>query len=127
MQEVLKIHPAKPQQPPHGLKPGVRDQIGAQILHDFFAGTAYGFGSGVQHRGRAVLGFKTPSRRREVKSEFVRRTGLNEDTSDLTKLANSKGKNRPDYHKGSDVDIYPWPKYEPIDEHQDMRDDQLER
>ncbi|MEO0662367.1 MAG: molybdopterin dinucleotide binding domain-containing protein, partial [Planctomycetota bacterium] len=101
------------------------DLEGAELDEATGIWTKDGKGIGVEHRGRAVLGFKTPSRRMEVKSEFVRRTGLNEDTSDLTKLANSKGKNRPDYHKGSDVDIYPWPKYEPIDEHQDMRDDQL--
>ena len=86
---------------------------------------ASGKGIGVQHRGRAVRGFKTPSRRMEVYSEFVQRTGRNEDTSDLTRLANSKGKNRPAYHAGNDYDIHPWPKYSPIDEHQDLGEDQL--
>ncbi|MEM8711291.1 MAG: molybdopterin-dependent oxidoreductase [Planctomycetota bacterium] len=86
---------------------------------------ADGKGVGIMHRGRAVVGFKTPSRRMEIYSEFVAKTGRNEDTSDLTKLANSKGKNRPGYHKGHEYDIYPWPKFSPIDEHQDMGDDQL--
>lgn len=87
--------------------------------------TKDGKGVGVQHRGRAVIGFKTPSRRMEVRSDYVARVGRNEDTSDLTALANSKGKNRPAYHKGHEYDIDPWPRYVPIDEHQDMADDQL--
>ncbi len=84
-----------------------------------------GKGIGIMHKGKAVVGFKTPSRRMEVYSEFVVKTGRNEDTSALTKLANSKGKNRGAHHEGHDYDIYPWPKYSPIDEHQDMGDDQL--
>ncbi|MFT6830992.1 MAG: thiosulfate reductase/polysulfide reductase chain A, partial [Planctomycetota bacterium] len=84
-----------------------------------------GKGVGIMHRGRAVIGFKTPSRKMEVYSRFVAMTGKNQDTSELTKIANSKGKNRPAYHQGHEYDIYPWPKYSPIDEHQDMREDQL--
>ena len=87
--------------------------------------TKDGKGIGVQHRGQAVRGFKTPSRKFEIYSEFVQKTGKNEDTSDLTRLANSKGRNRPAYHKGNEYDIYPWPKYTPIDEHQRLRDNQL--
>ena len=87
--------------------------------------TKDGKGIGIRRNGRDVRGFKTPSRKMEVYSEFVQRTGRNQDTSDLTQLANSKGKNRPAYHEGHEYEIHPWPKWTPIDEHQDLADDQL--
>ncbi len=87
--------------------------------------TKDGKGIGIMHDGVAVRGFKTPSRKLEVRSKFVAMTGRNEDTSELTALANSKGKNRPGYHKGNDVEIPEWPTYRQIDEHVGMRDDQL--
>ncbi len=87
--------------------------------------TKDGKGIGIVVDGKPIRGFKTPSRKFEVVSEFVAKTGRNEDTTELTKLANSKGKNRPDYHKGNEYDLYPWPKYEPISEHQELKDNQL--
>ncbi|MCA8953913.1 MAG: molybdopterin-dependent oxidoreductase [Planctomycetes bacterium] len=87
--------------------------------------TKAGKGIGIMHRGVAVRGFKTPSRKLEVRSQFVAMTGRNEDTSALTALANSKGKNRPAYHKGNDVEIPEWPVYRQIDEHAELGDDQL--
>jgi len=101
------------------------DLEGAELNEATGIWTKDGKGIGVQHRGKPVVGFKTPSRRMEVYSEFVQKTGRNEDTSELTRLANSKGKNRPAYHEGNDYEIHPWPKYTPIDEHQDMADNQL--
>ena len=87
--------------------------------------TKDGKGIGILVDGRAVRGFKTPSRKFEVYSEFVQRTGRNQDTSDLTALANSKGKNRPAHHKGHDVEIWPWPRFERPVEHLDLDEDQL--
>jgi len=87
--------------------------------------TKDGRGIGIVIDGRAVRGFKTPSRKFEVYSEFVARTARNEDTSDLTALANSKGKNRADHHKGHEYEIWPWPKFERPVEHLDLDDDQL--
>ncbi|MCA8942874.1 MAG: molybdopterin-dependent oxidoreductase [Planctomycetes bacterium] len=87
--------------------------------------TKDGRGIGIVHRGEPVCGFKTPSRKLEVRSTFVAKTGRNEDTSELTRIANSKGKNRPDYHKGHDVEIPEFPTYRQIDEHVDLEDDQL--
>jgi anaerobic selenocysteine-containing dehydrogenase len=52
-------------------------------------------------------------------------TGRNEDTSALTALANSKGKNRPEHHQGHDVAIPEWPEYRQIDEHAELADDEL--
>ncbi|MFT7464954.1 MAG: thiosulfate reductase/polysulfide reductase chain A [Pseudohongiellaceae bacterium] len=108
------------------LKPLTTSELeGAELNEATGIWTKDGKGIGVQHRGKPVIGFKTPSRRMEVYSEFVQKTGRNEDTSELTRLANSKGKNRPAHHKGNDYEIHPWPKYTPIDEHQDMADNQL--
>ena len=87
--------------------------------------TKDGKGIGIMHRGRAVVGFKTPSRKLEVRSEFVQRTGRNEDTSGLTAIANSKGKNRPASHKGHEYELSPWPKYMAIEEHEHLAEDQL--
>ncbi len=101
------------------------DLDGAQFDEGTYVWTKDGKGIGIRVDGEDVRGFKTPSRKMEIYSEFVAKTGRNEDTDELTKLANSKGKNRPAYHKGHEYDIYPWPKYSPIDEHQDMSDDQL--
>lgn len=102
-----------------------KDLEGAELDPETGIWTKDGKGIGIQQDGKAVRGFRTPSRKMEIYSEFVVKTGRNEDTSELTSLANSKGKNRPDYHKGNEYDIHPWPQYSPIDEHQDMRDDQL--
>lgn len=102
-----------------------KDLEGAELDPVTKIWTKDGKGIGIQQGDVAVRGFRTPSRKMEIYSEFVQRTGKNEDTSELTALANSKGKNRPDYHKGNDYEIYPWPKWTPIDEHQDMGDDQL--
>ncbi|MEE2941339.1 MAG: molybdopterin dinucleotide binding domain-containing protein, partial [Planctomycetota bacterium] len=104
---------------------GEKDLEGAELDPETGIWTKDGKGIGIQQDGRAVRGFRTPSRKMEIYSEFVVKTGRNEDTSELTALANSKGKNRPAYHEGNEYDIHPWPKFSPIDEHQDMRDDQL--
>ena len=102
-----------------------KDLEGATLDEETGIWTRDGKGVGIRRGGVDYRGFKTPSRTMEIYSEFVQRTGRNEDTSDLTAMANSKGKNRPGYHKGHEYEIYPWPKYSPIDEHQDMADDQL--
>ena len=87
--------------------------------------TREGKGIGIMQGGRGVRGFLTPSRKLEVRSEFVSKTGRNEDTSELTRIANSKGKNRAAHHKGHEYEIYPWPTYMPIAEHQELDEDQL--
>jgi len=87
--------------------------------------TRDGKGIGILHEGKPVQGFRTPSRKIEVYSEFVQKTARNEDTSELTRIANSKGKNRASHHEGHEYEVYPWPKYMEIEEHQDLDDDQL--
>ncbi len=87
--------------------------------------TKDGKGIGIVHRGAPVVGFKTPSRKLEVRSDFVALTGRNADTSALTAIANSKGKNRSSHHKGHEYDLSPWPQYVPIEEHEHLAEDQL--
>ena len=87
--------------------------------------TKDGRGIGILHRGRPVVGFKTPSRKFEVVSEFVSKTARNEDTSELTRVANSKGKNRAAHHAGHEYELSPWPIWMPVREHESLADDQL--
>ncbi len=87
--------------------------------------TKDGKGIGIMQDGQAVRGFLTPSRKLEVHSEFVQRTARNQDTSELTRIANSKGRNRAEHHHGHEYEIDPWPTYMPIAEHQDLEEDQL--
>ncbi len=87
--------------------------------------TKDGLGIGILHQGKPVRGFKTPSRKLEVKSDFVPMLGRNEDVSKLAALANSKGKNRPAYHKGHEYDLPAWPTWTQVEEHVGMADDEL--
>ena len=89
--------------------------------------TKDGKGIGIVHAGRPVRGFRTPSRKLEVRSEFVRRLGKNEDAADLIAIAASKGKNRKGkkHHEEHTYDIPDMPQWVPIDEHAELDDDQL--
>ncbi len=84
-----------------------------------------GLGIGIMHHGKPVVGFKTPSRKLEVKSDFVPMLGRNEDVTKLAAVANSKGKNRGSHHKGHEYDVPAWPTYTQIEEHVGMKDDEL--
>jgi thiosulfate reductase/polysulfide reductase chain A len=84
-----------------------------------------GLGIGIMHKGKPVIGFKTPSRKLEVKSDFVPMLGRNEDVTKLAAIANSKGKNRGSHHKGHEYDVPAWPTYTQIEEHVGMKDDEL--
>ncbi|GIW79013.1 MAG: formate dehydrogenase [Gemmatales bacterium] len=87
--------------------------------------TRNGKGIGIMYKGKPVRGFKTPSRKIEVRSQFVAKLGKNEDVSDLVAIANSKGKSRPAHHAGHTYDIKEWPHYMQIQEHANLKDDQL--
>jgi anaerobic selenocysteine-containing dehydrogenase len=87
--------------------------------------TKDGLGIGIRHNGASVRGFKTPSRKLEVKSDFVPMLGRNEDVSKLTALANSKGKSRPEHHKGHDYELPAWPTWTQVEEHVGMAEDEL--
>lgn len=84
-----------------------------------------GKGVGLKVNGRIVRGFATPSRKFEIKSLFVERTGKNVDCTDLINQSGSKASNRPDQHKGHDLVIDQMPIwFQPI-EHKKLADDQL--
>ena len=75
--------------------------------------------------GKALRGFKTPSRLFEIRSSYVNKIGKNEDCSDLIAASGAKAKNRPAHHKGNDVDINEMPIYLQMPEHEGMADDEL--
>ncbi len=85
-----------------------------------------GGGIGIMIGGKAVRGFKTPSRKFEVRSVFLSQTGLNKNTSDLIAASSMvKTQVRPPQHKGHDVSIEEMPVWlQPI-EHQEIADDEL--
>ena len=88
--------------------------------------TKDGVGIGIMMDGKALRGFKTPSRKFEVRSVFLSQTGLNKDTSDLIKRSSmTKTKVRPEQHKPFDVDIDEMPIWMQPEEHQGMKDDHL--
>ncbi|HEX5050505.1 MAG TPA: molybdopterin-dependent oxidoreductase [Planctomycetota bacterium] len=87
--------------------------------------TKDGKGIGIVHRGKPVVGFKTPSRKLEVRTQFVAKLGRNEDVTALAALANSKGKNRAAHHKGHEYELPEMPTYKQIDEHVQLAADEL--
>ncbi|MFT7631017.1 MAG: thiosulfate reductase/polysulfide reductase chain A [Mariniblastus sp.] len=88
--------------------------------------TKDGIGVGIMMDGKALRGFKTPSRKFEVRSVFLSKTGLNQDTSDLIKLsAMTKTKRRPEQHKPYDVEVDEMPIWMQPEEHQDLDEDHL--
>lgn len=85
-----------------------------------------GVGIGIMKDGKPVRGFATPSRKFEVRSLFVQKIGRNEDCSELIARSGvTRTSNRPDIHKGHDVEIDPMPIWFQPQEHQDLADDEL--
>ncbi len=87
--------------------------------------TKDGKGIGLQLAGRAVRGFTTPSRKFEIRSLFVQRTGKNLDCSELIDQSGAKASNRPPQHAGHDMDIDPMPIWLQPVEHRNLADDEL--
>lgn len=87
--------------------------------------TKGGVGVGILHRGKPVVGFKTPSRKLEVRSQFVSKLARNEDVTALSALANSKAKNRPKSHAEHTYDVPELPTYQQITEHLELGSDEL--
>ena len=84
-----------------------------------------GKGVGIMVDGKPFRGFKTPSRKFEIRSLFVNKIGKNEDCSDLIAASGSKASNRPKQHEGNDVEIDQMPIWFQPTEHQNLRDDEL--
>ena len=88
--------------------------------------TRDGVGVGVRVDGKVVRGFKTPSRKFEIRSLFVQQVGNNQDSTSLINLSGvTKTKNRPPQHAGHDVDVDPMPSWFQPEEHQDLKTDEL--
>ena len=73
-----------------------------------------------------MRGFKTPSRKSEIRSAFVQKILRNEDCSELiAKSGVTKTKNRPTNHKGHEVEIDPMPNWFQPAEHGRLADDEF--
>ena len=83
-------------------------------------------GIGIMQDGKPLRGFKTPSRKFEIRSLFVQKIGRNEDCSELIARSGvSKTKSRPANHQGHDVEVDPMPTwFQPV-EHQHLADDEM--
>ena len=68
-----------------------------------------GKGIGIMIDGVAVRGFKTPSRKFEIRSAFVKKVGKNEDCSDLIAASGLRAANRPEQHAGFEREISDMP------------------
>ena len=84
-----------------------------------------GKGIGVMLNGRAVRGFKTPSRKFEIRSLFVEKIGKNEDCSELIAKSGHKASNRSAKHAGNDLAIDAMPTWFQPRELRDLADEQL--
>lgn len=88
--------------------------------------TKDGAGIGIMKGNVAVRGFKTPSRKFEIRSAFVNKIGRNEDCSELiAKSGMTKTQNRPASHQGSNFEIDAMPGWFLPKELQQLGDDEL--
>ena len=85
-----------------------------------------GHGIGIMLDGKPVRGFKTPSRKFEIRSAFIHKIGRNEDCSELiARSGMPRTKNRPAEHRGHDVEISEMPTWFLPREMEDLADDEL--
>ncbi|MEC7566437.1 MAG: molybdopterin-dependent oxidoreductase [Planctomycetota bacterium] len=85
-----------------------------------------GIGIGIVQDGKNIRGFKTPSRKFEIRSPFVKQIGNNEDCTDLIRASGMvKTKNRPEQHEGFDVEVDELPIWFQPQEHVNLSDDEL--
>ena len=87
--------------------------------------TKAGLGIGVMVGEKAVRGFATPSRKFEIRSLFVSKIGMNEDCSELIARSGIKASNRPEQHRGLDVEIDELPAWFQPREHTDLAENEL--
>jgi len=85
-----------------------------------------GTGIGIMLDGKPVRGFRTPSRKFEIRSAFIQKIGRNEDCSELiARSGMTKTKSRPREHQGHDVDISDMPTWFLPREMENLRDNEL--
>ena len=79
--------------------------------------TKDGVGIGIRLGDKSVRGFKTPSRKFEIRSAFVQKIAKNEDCSELiARSGMTKTSNRPESHQGHDSEIDPMPTwFQPVE------------
>ena len=88
--------------------------------------TKDGVGIGIRIGDKAVRGFKTPSRKFEIRSAFVQKIAKNEDCSELIASSGmTKTNNRPESHIGHNSKIDPMPTWFQVSEHENLSDDEL--
>lgn len=99
--------------------------VGAEVASDGRI-TKDGVGVGIMVDGVAVRGFKTPSRKFEIRSTFVDKIGRNEDCGELIAASGmTKTRNRPPEHAAFDTKIDQMPTWFQPQELQDLPDDEL--
>ena len=84
-----------------------------------------GKGIGLMVDGQALRGFRTPTRKFEIRSQFVSRIGRNQDCSDLIASSGAKASNRHPSHEGNDHEINDMPIWLQLPEHENLADDEL--
>ncbi len=88
--------------------------------------TKDGKGIGIMSDGNPLRGFKTPTRKFEIRSQFVKKIGLNQDCSNLiASSGEKKASNRHSTHKGNDLDINEMPIWLQLPEHENLGDNEL--
>ena len=88
--------------------------------------TKNGIGIGIMMDGKPIRGFKTPSRKFEIRSVFLSQIGMNQDCSDLIAASGmTKTKNRPAQHDGHDQKIEEMPVWMQPVEHTGLNANEL--
>lgn len=102
------------------------EEMAGAIIDDSGVITKDGVGIGIMLDGQPVRGFKTPSRKFEIRSVFVQKIGQNEDCSELiAKSGMTKTKSRPASHSPHDVEIDSMPTWFQPKELSGLADDEL--
>jgi thiosulfate reductase / polysulfide reductase chain A len=84
-----------------------------------------GKGVGIKVGDKIFRGFKTPSRKMEIRSLFVNRIAKNEDCTALISASGSKASNRPSQHAGHNSEVSELPIWIQPEELTTTRDDEL--
>ena len=125
MEEGVWEEDREPFYEPYNQKLSEADLQGA-IIDDQGLISRDGIGIGIMVDGIALRGFKTPSRKFEIRSAFVNRIGRNQDCSELIAASGmTKTKNRHESHLTHDLKIEEMPVWFQPRELQDLPDDEL--
>ena len=102
------------------------DMAGATVDPETGQITKNGIGIGIMMDGKPIRGFKTPSRKFEIRSVFLSQIGMNQDCSDLMAASGmTKTKNRPAQHDGHDQKIEEMPVWMQPVEHTGLNENEL--